>query len=209
VGLSAIRAIDSALAAAGASAPRRMLDMPCGHGRVLRFLRARFPEAAAVACDLDDDGVAYCAERFGAEGVRSSAHLASVELPGDFDLIWCGSLVTHLDAEANAALLGLFARSLSPGGVAVVTTHGQLVAERLRSGESAYQLVATSVPDVVAGYDATGFGYADYPWSPGYGVSISSRAWIGAAAERAGLRVVLFTERGWDDHQDVVALVRT
>lgn len=58
-------------------------------------------------------------------------------------------------------------------------------------------------------YDAGGFGYADYPWSPGYGVSASSRARIEALAADAGLRVAGFTERGWDDHQDVVALVRT
>ncbi len=210
VGLSAIASVDACITAAGAASPRRILDMPCGHGRVLRFLRARFPDAATVACDLDADGVAFCTGRFGAEGVRSSADLSAVALPAaGFDLIWCGSLVTHLDAEANAELLGLFARSLAPGGVAVVTTHGRLVAERLRAGESTYQLERRAVPGMVEDYDATGFGYAGYPWSPGYGVSISSRAWIAAAAERAGLREVHFSERGWDDHQDVVALVRT
>lgn len=74
VGLSATRSIDAALP----SAPGRILDMPCGHGRVLRFLRARFPDESVVACDLDSDGVAFCAERFRAEPVVSSPDLASV-----------------------------------------------------------------------------------------------------------------------------------
>jgi SAM-dependent methyltransferase/predicted O-methyltransferase YrrM len=203
VGASALRCIES-LAPSG---PRRVLDMPCGHGRVLRFLKQRYPDAALVACDLDEDGVQFCAERFGAEPVRSSADLTSLALPGPFDLIWCGSLATHLDALAVGALLALLGASLAPGGVAVVTTHGDLVAERLRSGESTYQLSPEAARAVLASYDARGFGYADYQWSPGYGVSVSSRDWIEAAAARAGLKVAHFAVRGWDDHQDVAALV--
>jgi SAM-dependent methyltransferase len=207
VGLSALRCVESAHAEVGAAPPRRMLDMPCGHGRVLRFLVRRFPDATAVACDLDPDAVAFCAQQFGALAVHSSEDLADVNLPGPFELIWCGSLVTHLDAGANAKLLGLFRRSLAPGGLAVVTTHGELVAERLRAGET-YQLDPSAARAVVDGYEATGFGYADYPWSQGYGVSVSSREWIAAAAAEAGLRVSQFAEHAWDDHQDVVALTR-
>jgi SAM-dependent methyltransferase/predicted O-methyltransferase YrrM len=210
VGLSALGCIEESLAAAGSPTPQRILDMPCGHGRVLRFLRARYPGASAVACDIDEDGIAFCAERFGADPQRSSEDLASLDLPGPFDLIWCGSLVTHLDAHANAAMLALLARSLTPDGVAVVTTHGELVAERLRSGATeAYQLAPDAAREALAAYDASGFGYADYAWSPGYGISISSEAWAVETAAEAGLRVVGFFPRAWDKHQDAVALVRS
>jgi SAM-dependent methyltransferase len=208
VGLSAIRAIEGSITAAGTgtAAPQRILDMPSGHGRVLRFLRGRYRDAAITACDLDSDGVAFCAHRFGARPQHSSTDLETLDLPGGpFDLIWCGSLVTHLDAEANAALLALFARLLAPTGVAVLTTHGALVADRLRAGDT-YQLDPRAARAALHAYDATGFGYADYPWSPGYGVSVSSVEWIGAAADRAGLNVAHTIERGWDDHQDVIAL---
>jgi SAM-dependent methyltransferase/predicted O-methyltransferase YrrM len=209
VGLSALRCIEEAIAAAGTPTPQRILDMPSGHGRVLRFLRARYPSASAVACDLDEDAIAFCAERFGARPQRSCEDLASLDLPGPFDLIWCGSLVTHLDANANGDLLALFARSLAPGGVAVVTTHGELVAERLRSGAAeAYQLDPSAARDALAAYGAAGFGYADYAWSPGYGVSISSERWIAGAAAAAGLRVAHAIPHGWDGHQDVIALAR-
>jgi SAM-dependent methyltransferase len=202
VGLSALRAIE----AAGAPVSGRILDMPCGHGRVLRFLKARYPAAAIVACDLDADGVAFCADRFEAQPQQSSEDLGSLALPGPFDLIWCGSLVTHLDADAIAALLALFARALASSGVAVVTTHGELVADRLRAGDT-YQLDLAAARAAVDAFDATGFGYADYPWSPGYGVSLTAARWIESAAEHAGLKVAHMIERGWDDHQDVVALV--
>jgi SAM-dependent methyltransferase len=205
VGLSAIACVQAALAATAAQPPKRILDMPCGHGRVLRFLTHRFPGAELVACDLDGNGVRFCAERFGAEPFESSEDLAAVALPGPFDLIWCGSLLTHLDEHAGDALLDLFRRSLGPDGVAVVTTHGALVAERLRAGET-YQLEPPGVQAVLSGYDAGGFGYADYPWSPGYGVSACSRDWIAAAARRARLDVAHHAEHAWDGHQDVVAL---
>jgi SAM-dependent methyltransferase len=204
VGASALRSIEPV----APEAPLRVLDMPCGHGRVLRFLKRRYPDAALVACDLDETGVEFCAERFGAEPVISSPELASVVLPGEFDLIWCGSLATHLDAEGIHALLDLFRRSLAPAGVAVITTHGSLVADRLRAGDRNYQLGPASARAVVERYDTSGFGYGDYAWSPGYGVSVCSRAWIEEAAGEAGLRTIHFAERAWDDHQDVIAVTR-
>jgi SAM-dependent methyltransferase/predicted O-methyltransferase YrrM len=203
VGLSAIRCIE----ASGAPEPQRVLDMPCGHGRVLRFLRARYPRATTVACDIDANAVGFCAQRFGAEPVQSSDDLSKLDLPGPFDLIWCGSLVTHLDADPIAALLQLFQRSLASGGMAVVTTHGALVAERLGAGET-YQLDASAARAVAEQYGATGFGYADYPRSAGYGISVSSQEWMDAAAARAGLGVAHFAPNAWDAHQDVFALFR-
>ena len=41
----------------------RLLDLPCGHGRVMRYLRAAFPRAEITGCDLLRDGVDHCAAR--------------------------------------------------------------------------------------------------------------------------------------------------
>ena len=72
-----------------------ILDLPCGHGRVMRWLRATFPKASLTACDIDGDGVSFCAETFGARPALSSTDPEDLVL-GTFDLIWCGSLLTHL-----------------------------------------------------------------------------------------------------------------
>jgi len=53
VGLSAIRCIDEALAQANLNKLQTILDLPCGSGRVMRFLRPRFPEAEITACDFN------------------------------------------------------------------------------------------------------------------------------------------------------------
>ena len=50
---------------------KRILDLPCGHGRVLRYLSAAFPEAEITACDIMREGVDFCASTFGAIPVYS------------------------------------------------------------------------------------------------------------------------------------------
>jgi SAM-dependent methyltransferase len=68
VGESALHCIETGLFAAqrSKSTVRKVLDLPCGHGRVMRFRRKAFPNAELTACDLNRDGVEYCAKSFGA-----------------------------------------------------------------------------------------------------------------------------------------------
>jgi SAM-dependent methyltransferase len=206
VGLSAIRCIDEALARAGAAAPRKVLDLPCGHGRVLRFLAARFPEARITGCDLDRDGVDFCARTFGIRGVYSVPALDQLELDDRFDLIWCGSLATHLEAPAVQAMFRFFARHLAPGGIVAFTTHGDYAVGRMPGGTEQYGISKAKLDAIVAAYGATGFGYADYADTSEYGISATSPAWVRRqVAEVEGMDEVYFAPRGWDEHQDVFA----
>lgn len=202
VGLSAIGCIE----AAAVASPASVLDIPCGHGRVLRFLAARFSDARLTACDVDADAVAFCARRFAAEPVVAPARPAELELPRRYDLIWCGSLLTHLDAEDGGALMALFERALAPGGVAVFTTVGDFGAARIRRGETTYHLPRERALAVAEAYEREGFGYADYDGSERYGVTLTSREWVRARA--GGLEELWFKPRGWDAHQDVHAYAR-
>lgn len=207
VGLSAVHCIEAALAAAGRSDPAVVLDLPCGHGRVLRALQARWPEARFTVSDTDRDGVLFCARAWGAEPRFSSPRFEALDLGGPFDLIWCGSLATHLDEDRIGALLACLQRHLAPQGAAVVTTHGDRTAANMRDGSIDY-LLAPGVQDgLVAAYERDGFAYSDYQDMPGYGVTLTSRDWFGARAERAGLTVAHFAAAAWDDHQDVFGLV--
>jgi hypothetical protein len=61
VRLSALRAIEGAIAHSNANFDvGRILDFPCGYGRVLRFLRARFPAASITAYDIDPVALDFC-----------------------------------------------------------------------------------------------------------------------------------------------------
>jgi len=88
VGLSSVEVIKGAILTSWLSKVDRVLDLPCGHGRVLRHLRAMFPDIPIDACDLDKDGVDFCASTFGATPVYStSEELTEVNLPNTYDLI--------------------------------------------------------------------------------------------------------------------------
>jgi SAM-dependent methyltransferase len=209
VGLSAMRAVEDALRAARVLSVGRVLDLPCGHGRVLRFLVRRFPQAAFTACDLDRDGVDFCAQTFGATPVYSAEDLDALSFDTRFDLIWCGSLVTHLNEGATRALFRLFARHLAPGGLLIFTAHGDYVARRMPNGEFDYMLTREQIEAITARYARTGFGYADYAGQASYGVALTAPAWIRAQLGAVGgLREVYFRERVWDDHHDVYGYVR-
>ena len=205
----AVRCIHQAMFAACKPGAADILDLPCGHGRALRFLKNAFRGARLTACDLDADGVEFCARTFGATPVVSRPDIREVQFPGKYDLIWCGSLLTHIRAEQVAEFLAAFESLLVPGGIVVFTTHGRWIADRLRRGTLNVGLPEAEIPCLLEDYDATGFGYRDYPKSPGYGVSLSSPSWICAQLEkRPLLRQVMFQERGWFYHQDAIGCVR-
>jgi SAM-dependent methyltransferase len=205
-GRSALECVESALTSAGAARPARILDLPCGHGRTLRALKAGFPDAELIACDIDPDGIGFCARVLGALPVQSHFSPEHVEIPGKVNLIWCGSLLTHLDSFRWDGFLSLFERSLANDGVLVFTTHGRAMAERL--GAVSLRDFVRPTDNLLADYERYGFGYSDYPRTPReYGISLSSPAWVRTLLEqRPGLREVDYMESAWG-MQDVVACV--
>jgi len=208
VGLSAVHCIDRAVTAAKLTEIQTALDLPCGHGRVLRFLVHRFPQTKFTACDLDRDGVDCCERMFAAEGEYSSSDLNALSLRHKFDLIWCGSLVTHLDKSRIKGLLSFFSRQLSPGGLVVFTAAGDRVVEWMSNGQFDYGIAKKDIPRIRTDYVETGYGYCDYPYMTDYGISLTSPDWIqGQVKHFTGLRQVFFEPHAWDDHQDVYGFV--
>ena len=217
-GLSAVECVDEVLARRAPRELRSVLDLPCGYGRELRFFVLRFPGAAFTACDIQPGAVDFCAREFGARPAYSRTSFDELTFDEEFDLVWCGSLVTHLDAGATLELLRLFARHLAPGGLAVFTTNGDYVARLMRDEGATYDLPPDYAAAITDSYARTGHGYHDYPRGQGYfdfhpegrgyGVSVTSPAWVRAQAAAGGLEEVYFKERGWASHQDVFAFVR-
>jgi SAM-dependent methyltransferase len=216
VGQSALECIQKALDIASISPHRikRILDLPCGHGRVLRYLKAAFPEAEITACDLLRDGVDYCSSMFGATALYSCDEPEDIPLePGSLDLIWVGSLLTHLDAPLWPRFLAVFRNSLCPGGLLVFTTSGRYAYQRL-IGSTDYGLsngLSNRQTTFLAyRYERTGFSYTKYSQSESYyGHSLSHPAWVTRQLTAVGgLRLINLTETSWDQHQDVFASIR-
>lgn len=208
VGRSALEAVRLAILVTGKETFHNVLDLPCGHGRVMRALRAAFPKAKLTACDLDRKGVDFCSEHFAAEPNYSNPLPSQVQLDGNYDLIWSGSLLTHLNADACREFLKLFRKLLAPGGIMMVTTHGRLVINRFRARTHNYGLDENSIAFLLENYDRDGFGYSDYPKRTGYGISVCSPKWLmSEIAKLTDLSIAMFSEHCWAQHQDVIACV--
>ena len=188
----------------------RILDLPCGHGRVGRHLRATFPDAEIHFCEIDREGADFCAATFGGKALYSEPDLTKLDFPKDFDLIWVGSLFTHTPLETTIAWLAYLAEHLREHGILVATFHGLFAAElaKVHPGVSG----GSDWGKVLKEFDAVGYGFATYPDShgiDGYGVSLSKPSRImDIATAIPCTRVGAYTERGWANNHDVLMLVK-
>lgn len=209
VGRSALKAIRLAQIASGKRDFASILDMPCGHGRVLRWLKAAYPDAKLTACDILTDGVDFCAESLGATPVYSSTRPQADTFSDQYDLIFVGSLLTHVDVRQWDHLISLWHTLLAPDGLLVVTTHGELVAERMRAGHL-YGYPAAAVTRTLRAYEHAGFAFLEEPPANiDYGITIARPDWtLSRLLRHPDFRVVMSGEALWDQHQDVTAVVK-
>jgi SAM-dependent methyltransferase len=206
VGQTAVRRIRIAMLEARVSHLTSILDFGCGYGRVLRALRVAFPDAKLTACDIERDRVDFCAEAFGATPVYSALESRDIALEGPFDLIWMGSVFSHLKAVRWRDFLSTFESLLTRGGLLVFTSQGRRVAEGLRRRDL-WDLSEEMTETLLSGYDEHGFGFDNYP---GYdrGLSLAKPSWICAELDQhPELRLLGLRERGWGI-QDAVSCVR-
>ena len=209
VGLSALRCIEAALENANirTSGIRSILDFPVGYGRVLRFLRVMFPQARISAAEIDSSAMEFCIRQFSVEAITAPLDFSLLSTPDKFDLIWCGSLVTHLNETSAIALLRLFRDHLTDNGICVVSAHGHTSAEWVRQKKCTYGLTLPEQQEVLRQYEQRGYGYSDYSDVQGYGISLASPERMRKLISQLGT-CVFFETTAWDHHHDVYGFQR-
>jgi SAM-dependent methyltransferase len=213
VGRSARECIAASMRAADKADAARILDFGCGYGRVLRVIAEEFRGARITASDVDREAVDFCARTFGASGVYASTDPREIRFEDEFDLIWVGSVFTHIDETAWERLLAVLAAALADDGLLILTTEGPATADTLREGELDFGLEPDAVQTILRDFAQSGFGYGDYPRrdrhdqpSTGrYGVTVVHPDRVRTLVQAAGLHVAHYIPTGWDDHQDVFA----
>ena len=217
-GRTTIRRVRQAMLQTRKPEVRRILDFGSGYGRILRQFKAAFPEAQLAACDILPEAVDFCAQTFGAEPVYAADDPGETSLEGQFDMIWLGSLFTHLDAARWKSLLDLLEGVLEPEGLLLFTTQGRFIRDQIAerswldaSGEPIWVNWGVSedqLDRVVADYDAGGFGYLEWDaLDRQYGTSIATPAWVMEQLQtRPGFEIIGYWERGWRP-QDLVSCV--
>lgn len=188
--------------------PARILDFRCGHGRVTRWMRALFADSEIVVSDRVKDGVDFCAKTFNASPVYSNDMYEDIALGGSFDLIWLGSIYTHLPMNLWHKLTRMLTANLAPNGLLAFSFAGPYVADLIISGERNQhaEISDSEFDDFLKGYAEEGFGYArhegvgDREW----GRSIVSHPRLFQFLHEEDLSVVLLGERLYANRQDIV-----
>lgn len=210
VGVSAVYLICNAMMLAGVTRFRHVLDMPCGFGRVLRHLVECFADSSIVACDLDREAVDFCKKTFDVDGVYSRERFDDIRFDSTFDLIWCGSLLTHLPQERFKEAMRLFVRFLSPDGVAIITLHGRYT---LTVQEKYLRLLPDDLfSQARQEFLDKGFGFGEYDgyehrWEASYGVSLTAPSFVLGIVEKIPeVQICCYSERAWAGFHDVLII---
>jgi SAM-dependent methyltransferase len=208
VGHSAIEVIIRAMICSRKTTIGSVLDLPSGAGRVTRHLRAFFPACQLFVGELNTPARQFAVENFSATALDVAQDFSG-KPPRTFDLIFVGSLLTHFNAGPFSRALNWFVRSLAPGGLLVVTTHGRRHDQFEREGR--HLVDPAKWIEVSRSFRATGFGYieTDRLNDASYGFSLSAPSWVLSLVEHEPMvTIISFQEAAWDSHQDVLVVQR-
>ena len=105
---------------------KRILDFGCAAGRMIRHVSSRAPASECWGTDIGADQIHWCRHNL-TPPIHFALTTTIPHLPfadGFFDLVYCGSVFTHIENLEQAWLLEL-GRILSPSGCLYLTIHDE------------------------------------------------------------------------------------
>jgi hypothetical protein len=178
--------------------PDRILDFASGYGCIARHLPAAFVSSCVTVSDIHDEAVMFSTHTLGIKAYPSSADPLKFNVPQQ-DLIIALSFFSHMPEGTFSAWLQALSSYLAPGGVLVFTTRGH-ISHRM-------------APNGIA-INSNQFGFR--PQSEqrdlegtSYGLAVSLVPYvIRTISSCPGLRLAVFREGLWWNHQDMYACVK-
>jgi SAM-dependent methyltransferase len=206
-GMSGLEVVVSVLGLSPTETVSSVLDYGCGHGRVARYLRNYFINAEMTFADVDAGGVNFCATELKGRGLVVPKDVSQVTLPGKYDVIWLGSVFTHIDYERMKILFDKLFAALTPNGVMIGTYRGEkMYRTYLRNPQ-----IAARDADLIRQYEETGIGYMRYAgWQDDWGLSlVHPKRLMDIGYRHPEARMVTYAEVGWAGAHDVIAWTNT
>jgi SAM-dependent methyltransferase len=109
---------------------RAILELGCASGRMIRHVPAMAPEASTWGADMWSSAILWCQDHL-SPPCSFAVTTMSPHLPFEdrsFDLVYCGSLFTHIDDLSEAWFAELH-RILRPGGCLYFSINDQHAAQ--------------------------------------------------------------------------------
>jgi len=181
---------------------RSLLDFPSGYGRLTRWLVTKADRHLVTAGDVDHQAVRFCATEFGVRPLYATRNMLAQVFPDSYDLIFVGSLLTHLTPSGCRDILAALIAVLRPEGQIVFTTQGESCLMHLDWYGEHFQHAAGLYHQQIA---ERGIAFVPYPRSRDYGITIHASSYVETLMRTSfpHLTLVRRQERGWDNHQDV------
>ena len=201
--------------------PQRILELPCGYGRVTRHLVNIFEPSKITSADIMPASVDFTSETFSVNGYKVTE--PTNEFRGipekSFDIAMMGSLITHFSEENTTIILKNFLSKITNDGVAIITTHGHRAYERMINNDW-FEITKNGYDSLKKSFESDNFGFANYSSDHSfekktveevgdvYGVSLIPHAWMDKTMRAMGYSITAHYPAGWDDHQDVYFISR-
>jgi SAM-dependent methyltransferase len=112
-----------------------MLDFGCGCGRILRHWEC-LSAIEIHAADQNEELAGWCDRNLPFVSVSRSSPLPPLPYQHDaFDVVYAVSVFTHLTEQVQLLWLAELARIIRPGGLLLLTVHGDRYLDRLGTAE--------------------------------------------------------------------------
>lgn len=200
--------------------PISVLDFGCGCGRLSRYFEGSNGYRVS-ATDIEPTLVEWCRSNL----KRVDTRLNGPESPapfdaGTFDLIYSLSIFTHLPRHLAEAWLADFARMTKPGGLLIVTTHGDRALSTIQGSALHREMFGVTTPEVDAlRQRLTDERYIFLPYPDGavkftksgdeYGSSFMHPSYAEENWNSPPWELVEYRSGGLRDWQDIYVLRRT
>jgi len=187
-----------------------ILDFGCGHGCVARMFEAQYPQATVYGQDVPEAWLSWCRKNLGIQTIKSPEKVSEVRLtPSSFNMIWVGSVFTHIPEVSFDHLLSELLSALKSPGLIVFTTAGYKVRIGFRPGNEKL-ISAEGGAEALQQYDATGYGFTPYVGGTydGWGRAMVTMNRVLEKIQFHESRLISFQEGGWGNRQDVYAVVK-
>ncbi|WP_418647468.1 SAM-dependent methyltransferase [Thauera butanivorans] len=149
----------------------RFLEFASGHGRFTRHLVKALPPGSLAVSDILPGSTEFLCQTFGVRGFPSCAEPEDLDTQGEYDTIFVLSLFSHLPDGLWQRWLARLHRALAPGGMLIITTHGEFCAN----------LVGLELPP--EGYHFIGSSESSLLDPSLYGNTFTSPAYVRAAID--------------------------
>ncbi|TXN78286.1 class I SAM-dependent methyltransferase [Methylobacterium sp. WL8] len=171
-----------------------LLDFASGYGRVSRWMKEALPGTQIFASDVHQDAISFMSS-IGVEAFKSSSVPEEFTPPCQFDVILSVSFFTHMPKPTWSRWLKRLEKCLNPGGLLVITTHGDPI----------WHAMGSPRPDEDGFYFTSGYSEQKDISVTEYGTTYTSLEFVVARAREAGLRVEGIRSPGHGNH-DIITL---